>query len=72
MTSDVLMDAKGGRLTVACVQMQPSFGDVGLNVKHSLQLIDKAVEKGANLVVLPELCNTGYMFASREEAFAIA
>ena len=72
MTSDVLMDAKGGLLTVACIQMQPSFGDVALNVKHSLQLIDKAVEKGANLVVLPELCNTGYMFASREEAFAIA
>jgi len=43
-----------------------------LNVERSLQLIDKAVEKGANLVVLPELCNTGYMFASREEAFAIA
>ena len=68
MTSDVLMDAKGGLLKVACIQMQPSFGDVGLNVKHSLQLIDKAVEKGANLVVLPELCNTGYVFDTREEA----
>ena len=72
MTLDVLMDAKGGLLTIACIQMQPSFGDVALNVERSLQLIDKAVEKGANLVVLPELCNTGYMFASREEAFAIA
>jgi N-carbamoylputrescine amidase len=72
MTSDVLMDAKGGLLTVACVQMQPSFGDVTLNAERSLQLIDEAAKKGANLVVLPELCNTGYMFASREEAFAIA
>ncbi len=37
MTSNVLMDAKGGRLTDACIQMQPSFGEVDLNVKHCLQ-----------------------------------
>ena len=73
MTSDVLRMPKAGRLTVACIQMQPSFGEVASNVQaSSLQLIERPRDQGANLVVLPELCNTGYMFANREEAFAIA
>ena len=52
--------------------MQPAFGNVAANVAHSLELIDRAASRGANLVVLPELANTGYMFASREEAFSLA
>ena len=52
--------------------MQPVFGDVAANVAHSLELIDRAASRGANLAVLPELANTGYMFASREEAFGLA
>ena len=61
-----------GTIVVACVQMQPAFGDVAANVAHSLDLIDQAAARGARLVVLPELANTGYMFASREEAFRLA
>jgi predicted amidohydrolase len=41
-------------------------------VAHSLELIDRAASRGADLVVLPELANTGYMFASRKEAFGLA
>ena len=52
--------------------MQPVFGNVAANVAHSLELIDQAASQGADLVVLPELSNTGYMFASREEAFGLA
>jgi N-carbamoylputrescine amidase len=61
-----------GSIIVACVQMQPTFGDVAANVARSLELIDRAAARNANLVVLPELANTGYMFASREEAFGLA
>ena len=61
-----------GRLKLACIQMQPSFGDVAANTAKSLLLIERAADQGANLVVLPELCNTGYVFSNREEAFAIA
>src|SRR5258708_12838145 len=52
--------------------MQRARGKVEDNVAHSVGLIDRAVELGANLVVLPELSNTGYMFRSREEAFALS
>jgi predicted amidohydrolase len=61
-----------GSIVVACVQMQPTFGDVAANVAHSLELIDRAAARHADLIVLPELANTGYMFASREEAFGLA
>src|ERR1700761_5162126 len=72
MSSHVHTPAGSGLVTVACLQMQPSFGDVAANVAKSVQLIGQAAAKGAGLVVLPELCNTGYVFSSREEAFAIA
>jgi N-carbamoylputrescine amidase len=72
MTSHASTDTATGSIVVACIQMQPTFGNVAANVAHSLELIDRAAARGANLVVLPELANTGYMFASREEAFGLA
>jgi predicted amidohydrolase len=59
-----------GKIKIACIQTQPTIGNVEANVAHSIALIDRAVGLGARLVVLPELCNSGYMFQSREEAFA--
>jgi N-carbamoylputrescine amidase len=60
------------KIKIACIQMQPAIGKVEVNVAHSIGLINRAVTLGAKLVVLPELCNTGYMFLSREEAFAVS
>ena len=57
---------------VAAIQMEPHIGDKEHNVLESLRLIDEAGKKGIKLMVLPELCNTGYMFNSREEAFALS
>jgi N-carbamoylputrescine amidase len=37
-----------------------------------LDKIVDAADKGARLIVLPELCNSGYVFASRHEAFTLA
>ena len=57
---------------VASVQMAPAIGEVAANVARSIELAEEAAGQGARLVVLPELANTGYMFASREEAYALA
>ncbi len=59
-------------LSIASIQMEPVFGDTASNVERIVRLIDEAADKGARLVVLPELCNTGYVFNSRAEAFALA
>ena len=57
---------------VASIQMEPRVGEKADNLMRSLQRIDEAAARGAALVVLPELTNSGYMFSSREEAFALA
>lgn len=59
-------------VTVACVQMEPVFAEVKHNVATSISMIEEAAAQGANLIVMPELCNTGYVFASRTEAFSLA
>src|SRR6267154_3028169 len=59
-------------ITVACIQMEPKIREKKANVAHSLDKIAEAAGKGARLIVLPELCNSGYVFASRHEAFTLA
>lgn len=59
------------RLRVACLQMEPRIGEVQNNVARSVAMIGEAARAGATLVVLPELCNTGYVFESREEALSL-
>jgi predicted amidohydrolase len=57
---------------VAAVQMDCRIGRKADNVARSLALIEEAAAQGAVIVVLPELSNTGYVFNSRPEAFALA
>lgn len=59
-------------VVVASIQMEPRIGETAANVAHSLLMIEEAAGQGANLIVLPELCNTGYVFRSRKEARALA
>ncbi|MEI7969472.1 MAG: nitrilase family protein [Betaproteobacteria bacterium] len=59
-------------LRVACVQMNPLIGETDHNVSRSIDFIAEAAADGARLVILPELCNTGYVFETREEAFSLA
>ncbi len=55
-------------IRVACVQMEPRIGENTENLRRSLELCDEAVRGGAQLLVLPELCNSGYVFETRSEA----
>ncbi|HCN62680.1 MAG TPA: hydratase [Pseudomonas sp.] len=56
---------------VAVVQFDPQVGiqHSQTNLEHSLELAREAAINGANLIVLPELANTGYLFGTRQEAF---
>ena len=58
--------------TVACLQFEPVVGETRSNRERGLELIEQALSQGANLVVLPELSDSGYVFESRAEAFALA
>lgn len=57
---------------IACIQMEPEVGKKDANMAKSLEMIDRAAGEGANLLVLPELANSGYVFESRQEAFALS
>ncbi|UZE25952.1 nitrilase family protein [Pseudomonas sp. B21-056] len=59
-------------ITVAALQMEPRVGCKAANLEVSLRLIDEAATRGAQIVVLPELVSSGYVFSSREEAFELA
>ena len=52
--------------------MHPKVGEKENNIKKSVTMINEAAKNGANLIVLPELANSGYVFNSREEAFELS
>ncbi|QWZ10139.1 nitrilase family protein [Nocardioides panacis] len=60
------------QVRVACIQMEPKVGENAANLARSLELCEEAVRGGAQLLVLPELCNSGYVFETRGEAQAAA
>lgn len=57
---------------VACIQMEPRVGEKQENVARTLARIEAAAAHGASLLVLPELANTGYVYADRAEALALS
>ena len=60
------------KVRIACLQMEPRVGERDLNLERTLEMIGQAADAGAGLVVLPELCNSGYVFSTREEALELA
>lgn len=51
-------------MEVSFVQFAPKFGSPRKNVQRCIELISRVK---ADLYVLPELCNTGYVFRNRHE-----
>ena len=62
----------GTTITVACIQLEPVIGDAIASLTRIDQGIREAAQRGANLVVLPELANCGYMFTGSDELRAAA
>jgi predicted amidohydrolase len=57
---------------IACQQLAPRVGDLPENRAASVRAIREAVRQGAEVIVLPELVTSGYVFASNEEAASVA
>jgi 5-aminopentanamidase len=57
---------------IVCRQLAPRVGELGPNCELSVQAVRDAVAQGADVVVLPELVTSGYVFQSREEAASMA
>lgn len=64
--------AQAAGIQISCAQFEPRIGEIERNVETSLKLIGEAADSGSRLIVLPELCNSGYVLESREEAYALA
>ena len=56
---------------VAAVQFEPKLLDVHQNLATAKQLVFEAAAKGAKVVVLPELCLSGYVLHSKQEAASV-
>jgi len=59
-------------MKVAYVQMEPVLLEPDVNYSKAEDLIRIAADRGAELIVLPELFDTGYNFRSRSEVEEVA
>lgn len=57
---------------VAAVQFEPRAGRVDENLAQATQLAFEAAAKGARLIVLPELCISGYDLQNQRDAMQCA
>ena len=58
------LEAKVKTLRVAVVQMESKNGNILSNLNHATEFINQAAAKGAELILLPELMSTGYIFST--------
>jgi predicted amidohydrolase len=61
-----------GAVVVAVAQLALTVGDLDANRRAASAAVAEAAARGARLVVLPELSDTGYVFAGADEARTLA
>lgn len=57
---------------IAAVQLAPVLGDLRGNVDRAIAAVERSVAEHADVVVLPELATSGYVFETPEEARSLA
>ncbi|RUQ99114.1 nitrilase-related carbon-nitrogen hydrolase [Labedella endophytica] len=57
---------------IVCEQVAPAIVDLAHNSRLVLDVLDRAVADGADVLVLPELVTSGYVFDSPAEARSVA
>lgn len=59
-------------MRLAIAQMEPVLLDLDENLSRLKKLLQEAENNHVDVLVLPELCNSGYVFESLEEARSVA
>jgi predicted amidohydrolase len=59
-------------MLVACCQLAPRIGDLAGNRARAARAVEAAALRGARIVLLPELCSSGYVFHDAAEARELA
>lgn len=59
-------------MRIACCQIEPDVDSPESSAARARAALAAAVDRSAQIIVLPELCNSGYVFNSTEEARAAA
>ena len=59
-------------LRIAVGQMEPIIGDLKGNMSKMSALLKTATEQEVDVIVLPELLNSGYVFKSKKEAESLS
>jgi N-carbamoylputrescine amidase len=59
-------------LRLAVAQYEPRVGEGERNRREAVNWVEAAADRGAQIVVLPELASSGYVFASEGEAEELA
>jgi predicted amidohydrolase len=59
-------------MKIGYVQFRPLFGKKQKNLKRIMGFLNEGADSEADLLVLPELCNTGYVFTSQTEVRALS
>jgi N-carbamoylputrescine amidase len=59
-------------VTVAAIQTRAVTGDKQANNERAMELVHEACDRGASVLVLPELGNSGYVFNTRAEVAEVA
>ena len=54
-------------MRIGYIQFHPQFGEKERNLKRAINFLEDGAGQYADLIVLPEIFNTGYVFRSREE-----
>src|SRR3954469_9159848 len=57
---------------IVCQQFAPRIADLPANRQRSVRAVAEAIDAGADVVVLPELVTSGYVFESTDEATSVA
>ncbi|MCJ7457013.1 acyltransferase [Candidatus Bathyarchaeota archaeon] len=57
---------------IAVVQVEPRVGEKEQNLDKAMKCLREAKKMGAELIVFPELYNTGYRFQSKSEAYGLS